>query len=134
MLNALKVTMSFKISDNKLLKKYIQIKKKVKNLLNIKFGSESVYHDNDKYKKTKINIYDKNVNTNVHGKKVPKENGSYKCLSLIMLNYIVKVKVLSSNTFGRMQIWIKKTKMESFINDEFEPRSSDDETDNEKDN
>ena len=31
--------MSFKISDNRLLKKYTQIWKKVKNLLNIKFDS-----------------------------------------------------------------------------------------------
>ena len=32
-------TMSFKISDNKLLKKYNQIWKKVKNLLKIKFNT-----------------------------------------------------------------------------------------------
>ena len=43
-------TMSFKISDNKLLKEYTQIWKKVKNLLNIKFDSKSVYGDNDKQK------------------------------------------------------------------------------------
>ena len=63
-------TMSFKISDNKLLKKYTQIWKKVKNLLNIKFDSQLVYGDNDKYIKTKTKIYDNNVNTNFHGKKV----------------------------------------------------------------
>ena len=40
--------MLFKISDNKLLKKYIQIWKNVKNLLNIKFDSKPVYGDNDK--------------------------------------------------------------------------------------
>ena len=45
--------MSFNISDNKLLKKYTQIWKKVRNLLNIKFDSEPVYGDNDKYKKAK---------------------------------------------------------------------------------
>ena len=66
--------MSFKISDNKLFKKYNQIWKKVKNLLNIKFNSEPVYGDNDKYMKTKIKIYDGNINTNFQGKKVPKEN------------------------------------------------------------
>ena len=44
--------------------------KKVKNLLNIKFDSEPVYGDNPKYIKTKIKIYDNNVNTNFHGKKV----------------------------------------------------------------
>ena len=84
--------MSFKISDNKLLKKYIQIRKKVKSLLNIKFDSELVYSDNDKYIKTKIKIYDNSVNANFPGEKVPKENGSYKCLSIIMLHYIVIAK------------------------------------------
>ena len=83
-------TMSFKISENKLLKKYTQIQKKVKNLLNIKFDGEPVYGDNDKYIKTKIKIYDSNVNTNFHGKKIPKDNASYKCLSLIMLDFVVK--------------------------------------------
>ena len=83
-------TMSFKISENKLLKKYTQIQKKVKNLLNIKFDGEPEYGDNDKYIKTKIKIYDSNVNTNFHGKKIPKDNASYKCLSLIMLDFVVK--------------------------------------------
>ena len=55
--------MSFKISDKQLLKKYNQIWKKVKNLLKIKFDSEPVYGDNDKYIKTKTKIYDGNVNT-----------------------------------------------------------------------
>ena len=64
--------MPFKISDNKLLNKYTKIWKKVKNLLNIKFDNEPVYGGNDKYIKTKIKIYDNNVNTNFHDKKVPK--------------------------------------------------------------
>ena len=52
MLNALKV-MSFRISENKLLKKYIQIWNKVKYLLNIKFDSEPVCGDINKYIKQK---------------------------------------------------------------------------------
>ena len=56
-------TMLFKISDNKLLKKYTQIWKKVRNLLNIKFDSEPVFGDNDKYKKAKIKVQDGNLNT-----------------------------------------------------------------------
>ena len=50
-------TMSFKVSDNKLLKKYNKIWKKFSNLMNIKFDSEPVYGDNDKY----INTKNKNV-------------------------------------------------------------------------
>ena len=49
-------TMSFKVSDNKLLKKYNKIWEKISNLMNIEFDSEPVYGDEDKYKKTKIKM------------------------------------------------------------------------------
>ena len=49
-------TMSFKVSDNKILKKYNKIWKKVSNLLNIEFDIEPVYGDGDKYIKTKENV------------------------------------------------------------------------------
>ena len=101
-------TISFKASDNKLLKKYTEIWKTVSILTKIKFGSEPVYGDNDKYIKTKIKLYGVKVNTNFQGKKLSKENASYNCLSLIMLDSVIRVnkkeKVLSSNTIGRMQI------------------------------
>ena len=45
--------------------------------MNIKFDSELVYGDNDKYIKKKIKIYGDKVNINFQGKKVPKENASY---------------------------------------------------------
>ena len=82
---------SFKVIDNKLLRKYTQIWKKVRNLLHIKFDSELVYGDNDKYIKTKIKIYGDKVNTNFQGKKIPKENSSCECLPLIMLDSVVRV-------------------------------------------
>ena len=40
--------MSFKVGDNKLLKKYNLIWERVSNLLSIKFDSEPVYGDNEK--------------------------------------------------------------------------------------
>ena len=83
-------TMSFKVSDNKLLKKYNKIWGKISNLLNIEFDSEPIYGDGDKYIKTKIKMYGDRVNTNFQGKKVPKENASYKCLSLIMLDSVIR--------------------------------------------
>ena len=49
-------TMSFKISNKQLLKKYNKIWKRVEKLLKIEFHSEPVYGDNDKYLKTKIKI------------------------------------------------------------------------------
>ena len=69
-------TMSFKVSDNKLLKKYSKKWKKVGNVLSIEFDSEPVYDDVDKYIKTKIKMYRDRVNTNFQGKKVPKESAS----------------------------------------------------------
>ena len=84
-------TMSFKTSDNKLLKKYKKIWEKVGNLLNIEFGSEPVYGDVDKYIKTKVETYGDRVNTNFQGQKVPEENASYKYISLIMLHSAIRV-------------------------------------------
>ena len=66
------------------------MEKNLKNLLNIKFDSEPVYGDNDKYIKAKIKIYDDNIN--FEGKIVPKGNVPYKCLSFIMLDSVAKVK------------------------------------------
>ena len=59
--------------------------------MNIEFDSDPVYGDNGKYIKTKINMYEDRVNTTFQGKKVPKENASYKCLSLIMLDSVIRV-------------------------------------------
>ena len=73
-------TMSFKVSANKLLKKYNKIWEKILNLLNIEFDIQPVYGDGDKYIKTKIKMYGDRVNTNFQGKKVPKENASCKSL------------------------------------------------------
>ena len=58
--------------------------------MNIKFDSESVYCDNDEYIKTNIKLYGDKIYTNFHGKKIPKENASYKCLSLIMLDSVIR--------------------------------------------
>ena len=55
-------TMSLKVDDNKLLKKYNKIWEKISNLLNIEFDSEPVDSDNDKYIKTKIKMYEDRVN------------------------------------------------------------------------
>ena len=82
--------MSFKVDDNKLLKKYNRIWEIISTLLSIEFDSEPVYGDNDKYVKTKIKMYEGRMNTNFQGKKVPKEDASYKYLSLIVLAKIFR--------------------------------------------
>ena len=84
-------TMSFNVSDKKLLKEYTKIWGRVSSLTDKKFDSEPFYGDSDKYIKTKIKSYGDKANTNFQGKKEQKENSSYKCLSLIMLDSVIRV-------------------------------------------
>ena len=73
-------TMSFKIIDNKLWKRYIKIWERIYDLIGKECDSEPVYGENDKCMKTKIKLYQDKVNTNFPGKEIPKENALYKCL------------------------------------------------------
>ena len=61
-------------------------------LLKIEFDSEPVYGDNDKYIKTKIKIYAGSIITNFQSKKMPKEKTPCMCLSIIMLDSVIKAK------------------------------------------
>ena len=71
--------MSFKVIDDKLLKKYPKISERVSSLINTESDCESFYDDKDKYIKTKINSHGNKINTNFQGKETPKENSSYDC-------------------------------------------------------
>ena len=128
-------TMSFKVSDNKLLKKYNKMWEKIRILLNIKFDSEPIYGDNDKYIKTKIKMYEDGVNRNFQCKEAPKENVSYKSLSLITLDSYVRVnkKYCPQSLLEECKYLIRKNKLENLINDDLNLSSSD-ESDNESDN
>ena len=99
--------------------------------MKIKFDSEPVYGDNDKYIKTKIKIYDGNVNTNFQNKGMPNEKASYKCLSITMLDSVVKVKkkYYPETLLEECKYEIKKAKRENLTDDELEASSSDDEAD-----
>ena len=74
----------FKVNGHRLLKKYSKIWGKISSLMNIEFDSEPAYGDNDKYTKVKTKSYRDKVNTHFQDKKIPKENGLYRCLSLIV--------------------------------------------------
>ena len=129
-------TMSFKVTDKKLLKNYTKIWGKVSNLMNVEFDSEPVYGDNDEYIKRIIKTYGEKVNINFQDKKVPKEKVLYNFLSQIMLDSVIRVseKYYPQTLSEECKYEIKNTKMENLINDDLEPRSSDDETDNDSDN
>ena len=98
---------------------------KVGNLLKLEFDSEPVYGDGDKYIKTKIKMYVHRVNTNFQNKKVPKENASYKCLSLIMLDSVIRVnKNYPQTLLEECKYLIRKNKMENLINNDLNLSSS----------
>ena len=59
--------------------------------MNMKFDSKANYGDSEKCIKTKIKSNGDKINTNFQSKKVRKENASYKCLSLIILDSVIKV-------------------------------------------
>ena len=117
-------TMSFKVGDNKLLKKYNKIWEKGSNLMNIELDSEPAYGDNGKYIKTKTKIYENRVTTNFQGKKVPKESASYKCLLLIMLDFVIRVnkKHYPQTLLEECKYVISKNKMENLIDDDLDFR------------
>ena len=127
--------MSFKISNKQFLKKYNQIWKKVEKLLKIEFNSELVYVDNDKYIKTKIKIYNSSIITNFQNKKMPKEKTPCKCLSIIMLDSVIKAKkkYYPQTLLEECKYEQEKIKLENLIDDDLEKNSSD-ESDSESDN
>ena len=75
------------------------------------------------------------MNTNFQGKKVPKENASYKCLSLITLDSVIRVnkKYYPQTLLEDCKYVIRKNKMENLINNDLNLSSSE-KSDNESDN
>ena len=70
---------------------------------------------------------------------MPKENASYKCLSLIMLDPVIRVnkKYYPQTFLEEYKYVIRKNKMENIINDDLDLSSSDESdsnSDNESDN
>ena len=119
-------TLSFKITDKQLLRKYNQIWKKVEKLLKIEFNSEPVYSHDEKYIKTKIKTYGNSVITNFRNKKCT-------CLSIIMLDSVIKAKKnyypqISLEEYKYEQ---KRIKIENLIDDDLEKSKSDSDSNDE---
>ena len=58
--------------------------------MKIYFESKPTYGYEDKYIKTKIKNYADSIITNFHNKKTPKEKAPCKCLSTIMLDFVIE--------------------------------------------
>ena len=113
-------TMSFKANNKQHLKNYNKIWEKVEKLLKIDFESKPVYGDDDKYIKTKIKIYAGSMITNFHNKKMPKEEVPCNCLSIIMLDSVIKAIILTL-----LEKCKYEPKIENLTDDDLEKSESD---------
>ena len=108
--------------------------------MKIDFESKPVYGDDDKYIKTKIKIYAGSMITNFHNKKMPKEKAPCKCLSIIMLNSVIKAnkRYYPQTLLEESKYVQEKIKIEKPIDNDLEKSESDsdsnDETESDNDN
>ena len=104
-----------------------QIRKKVEKLLKIEFDSKPVYGDDDKYIKTKVKIFNNSMITNFQGKKMPIEKALCKCLSIIMIDSVIKAKkkYYPQILLEECKYEQEKIKMKNLIDDDLEKNESD---------
>ena len=126
-------TMSFIVKNKQLLKKYTKIWETIEKLMKINFESKPVYGDDDKCIKTKIKIYADNIITNFHNKKMPKEKAPCKCLSIIMIDSVIKAnkKYYPQTLLEECKYIQEKIKIENYIDEDLENSESDSDFNNE---
>ena len=105
---------------------------KFEKLLKIEFESKTVYGDDGKYIKTKINIYAGSMTGSIT-KKMQKKKTPCKCLSIIMLDSAIKAnkKRYPQTLLGECKYVQEKIKMENLINDDLEKSESNSDSNNE---
>ena len=121
-----------------MLKECTKVWEKIRDLIGKEFDAEPVY--GDKYKNTKIKPHNNDIRTNFRGegnsRKVPKENCSYKCFSLISLDSVIKMgrKYFPQALLEECKYKLTKKKEEDLITDDFDSSSeSNSESDGESD-
>ena len=120
------------IKNNKLLKKYNEIWGKVNNIIKKGFDRDPIYNSKDF--KNKIKSYEEKVNTNFHNDKVLKECSLCICLSVVLIDFVLK---MGKNYYSQVLLEEckhvgKETKMPKYITKNIE--SSSDESDKEESN
>ena len=84
------------------------------------FGND----DNSKYIKTKIKTFKDGIITNFHNKKVPEENISYKSLSIIVLDSVIKTdNNYYPQTFLEECVYKQQKEQKNYIKEELESHS-----------
>ena len=101
--------------------------------MKINFESNPAYGDDVKYIKTKIKTYAGNIITNFHNKKMPKEKATYKCLSIMMIDSVIKAnkKYYPQTLLEECKYTQEKLKIENYINEDLEDSESDSDSNNE---
>ena len=129
------VTMSFRSNNKQLLENYNKIWEKIEKILKIDFERKPAYDDDDKYIKTKIKIYAGSMVTNFHNKKIPEEKAPCKCLSIIMLDSVIKAnKKYYPQTFLEECKYVQeKIKTENYIDEDLEKSESDSDSNDQHD-
>ena len=117
-------TVSFIVKDKQLLKDYTKIWEKIEKLMKISFESKPVYGDDDKYINTKIKIYNK---------KMPKEKAPCKCLSITMIDSVMKAnkKYYPQALLEECKYIPENIKTENYIDGDLENSESDNDSNDE---
>ena len=118
-------TMPFRVNNKNFLKMYNKIWEKIEKIININFESKPVQGDDNKYIKTKIKIFADSIVTNFHNKKVPKGKSPYKCLSIIILDSVIKTnkKYYPQTYLEECKYAQKKIKIGNYIDDDLKSDS-----------
>ena len=128
-------TMSFLADDTsfglgKSRNEFLKVWEKIKDLIGKKFDAEPVY--SDKSIKTKIKSHNNDIRTNFHGegnsRKVPRENCSYNCLSLMSLDSVIQMgkKYFPQTLLEECKFKLTNKKVEDLITDDFDSSSKSD--------
>ena len=101
--------------------------------MKINFESKPAYGDHDKYIKTKIKIYAGSIITNFHDKKRPKEKARCKCLSIIIIDSVIKLnkKYYPQTLLEESKYIQEKIKILNHIDQDLENSESDSDSNNE---
>ena len=116
--------MSFFIKYDEVWEIYEQIWDVIKNKLDIKFHSKSIYEQ--KQLKAKVREFDGLIKTNFIGNGVPKGNMHHTCIACISINSVMRIDKKKNHPqvyLEECKYRIKKVQMSRFINAELKSDS-----------
>ena len=133
------ITMSLMVKDKNILRNYNKIWKRIEKLMSIDFDSKPTYGHDDKYIKATIKIYGDSITTNFcnkkGSKKIPEEKIPHKCLSIIILDYVLYAyEKYHPQTFLEECKYVQeKIKSKNYIHKELKSDSDSDDSDSDSD-